>query len=125
MPEEKMIICVGCPLGCEITLTLNDNGEVSKVQGNSCREGKAYALEEYLNPVRILTATVRTGNSSRPLLPVKTDKPILKTQLKQGMFALAKIKVNHTLKIGEVIIKNFLDTGVDVVAADNLPLIND
>jgi len=122
MPGEKIIICVGCPLGCEITLTLNDNGEVSKVQGNSCKEGKAYALEEYLNPVRILTATVRTGNSSRPLLPVKTDKPILKSKLKQGMFALTKVKVNPPLKIGEIIIKNFLDTGADVVAVDDLPL---
>ena len=52
MRGEKVIICVGCPLGCEITLTLNDNGEVSKVSGNSCQEGKAYALEEYMNPVR-------------------------------------------------------------------------
>ncbi len=121
MPGEKMIICVGCPLGCEITLTLNDNGEVSKVAGNSCKEGKAYALEEYLNPVRVLTATVRTENSKRHLLPVKTSKPVVKNKLKPGMSVLAKVKVKPPVKIGEVIIANFLETGADVVAADNLP----
>lgn len=120
MRGEKVIICVGCPLGCEITLTLNDNGEVSKVSGNSCQEGKAYALEEYMNPVRVLTATVRTENSIRPLLPVKTSKPILKNKLKPGMSVLAKVKVKPPVKIGEVIMANFLETDADVVATDNL-----
>lgn len=120
MPEQKVMFCVGCPLGCEITLTLDANGEVNKVQGNSCKEGRAYALEEYLNPVRVLTATVRTANSSRPLLPVKTDKPILKTHLKLGMSALAEIRVNPPVKIGDVILENFLGTEANVVAADNL-----
>ncbi|HHU75277.1 MAG TPA: DUF1667 domain-containing protein [Firmicutes bacterium] len=120
MQENIKIICIGCPLGCEITLTIGQKGKVEDMWGNSCKEGKAYALEEYQNPARILTSTVRTKNCSRPLLPVKTTKPVLKTELMQCISALARIRVSPPIKIGEVVLDNFLETGVDVIATDNL-----
>ena len=121
MTKEERIICTGCPLGCEVKLTLNDENEVIGVADNKCKEGERYVLEEYKNPVRTLTATVLTQGSSQPLLAVRTSKPILKTKLTQGMVVLAKAKAKPPVKMGDVIIPNLLGIGVDVVASSDLP----
>jgi len=121
MTSEVMIICVGCPLGCEVKLILDDKNEVINVENNKCKEGKQYALEEFKNPVRTLTATVVTQGSSQPLLPVRTAKPILKTLLTQSMSTIAKTRIKPPIKMGDVIVPNLFDTGVDVVATSDLP----
>ena len=121
MTSEAMIICVGCPLGCEVKLILDDKNEVINVENNKCKEGKQYALEEFKNPVRTLTATVVTQGSSQPLLPVRTAKPILKTLLTQSMSTIAKTRIKPPIKMGDVIVPNLFDTGVDVVATSDLP----
>lgn len=120
MPKEEKVICVACPLGCEVTLTLDDKGEVTKVTGHKCKEGEPYAIEEYRNPVRVLTATVRTSDSKHPLLPVRTSKVIPKGLLRQGMYELAKVQAKPPVKIGQPLITNLLDTGADVVATADL-----
>ncbi len=38
--EEKNLICINCPLGCPLTVTL-ENGEVKTVTGNTCPRGEA------------------------------------------------------------------------------------
>jgi CxxC motif-containing protein len=119
MIEEK-IICVGCPLGCETTLKIDDRGEAVKITGTKCKEGRQYVLEEFRNPVRVLTATVLTQNSARPLFPVRTNKPLLKTQLKKAAKELTGVKVKPPIRVGQVILPNLMNTGVDVIATDDL-----
>ena len=121
MTRDETIICVGCPLGCEIKLILSDRDEVIEVGGNKCKDGKQYALEEFSNPVRTLTATVLTKDSSQPLLPIRTSKPILKTLLRQGMSIIAETTVKPPIKMGDIIVPNLLDTGFDVIATSDLP----
>lgn len=121
MAVEERIICIGCPMGCEVTLVIDDSGQVAKAGGNKCKEGRGYAIEEYKNPVRVLTATVLTQDSSQPLLPVRTDKPILKTKLTEGMRALVKVRAKPPLKSGDVLVSNILNTGANVVATSDLP----
>jgi CxxC motif-containing protein len=118
--QENTFICIGCPLGCEVTLTINKKGDVVGFANNKCKEGEKYVLEEYRNPVRTLTATVLTQSSSQPLLAVRTNKPILKTMLVQSMTVLARARVKAPVKMGDVIVANLLDTGADVVASSNL-----
>jgi CxxC motif-containing protein len=117
---EETIICVGCPLGCRIRLTISETNEVVKVDDHKCEEGKQYALEEVANPVRTLTATVLTQDSAQPLLPVRTAKPILKTLLKQGMAIMAETRVKPPVRIGDVVVADLFHTGVDVVASSDL-----
>jgi CxxC motif-containing protein len=119
MVEEK-IICIGCPLGCETTLKIDDQGEVIKITGTKCKEGRQYVLEEYRSPVRVLTATVLTQKSIRPLFPVRTSRPLLKTQLKEAAKALAGVKVKPPIRVGQIILSNLMNTGVDVIATDDL-----
>jgi CxxC motif-containing protein len=119
MVEEK-IICIGCPLGCRTTLRINEQQEVVKVTGYKCKEGRQYVLEEYRNPVRILTTTILAEQSSRPLLPVRTNRPILKSKLKEATLALARVKAKPPVRVGQVILPNLLNSGADVVATDDL-----
>lgn len=121
MSEEQGIICIGCPMGCAVTLTIDDDGKVAGITGHKCKEGQKYVLDEYKNPVRTLTATLLTQDSSQPLLSVRTTAPIQKTKLAPGMTALAKVRAKPPIKIGDVITSNLLDTGVDVVATSDLP----
>jgi CxxC motif-containing protein len=119
MVEEK-IVCIGCPLGCRTTLRIDHHGDVVRVTGYKCKEGRQYVLEEHRNPVRILTATIRTEKSPRPLLPVRTNRPILKSKLKEATLTLVRVKAKPPVKVGQVILPNLLNSGVDIVATDDL-----
>ena len=57
--EKRELICIGCPMGCPLTVTL-DGGAVVTVQGNTCPRGDAYARREVTAPTRIVTTTVRS-----------------------------------------------------------------
>lgn len=57
--EVRELTCIGCPLGCQLTVTMG-NDEI-KVEGNTCPRGEAYAKKEVTNPTRIVTSTVRVS----------------------------------------------------------------
>ena len=40
--EKRELICIGCPLGCMISVEL-EGKEVKNVTGNTCPRGKVYA----------------------------------------------------------------------------------
>ena len=61
--EQRELTCIGCPLGCPLTVTL-ENRAVQSVQGNTCPRGDAYARKEVTAPTRIVTSTVRATVSS-------------------------------------------------------------
>ena len=113
MSEE--IICIVCPLGCNITVE-----DDKKVRGNNCERGKEYALKEISNPTRILTTTVKVIRSSTKRLPVKTDGEIPKEKIFKAMDVINKIYVTPPIEMGNVIIKNILDTKVNIVACKSI-----
>lgn len=61
--EEKNLTCIGCPMGCFLTVKIKD-GEVQSVEGNSCKRGAVYGRKEVTNPTRIVTTTVRVLNGT-------------------------------------------------------------
>ena len=67
--EVRELTCIGCPLGCQLTVTMG-NDEI-KVEGNTCPRGEAYAKKEVTNPTRIVTSTVRVegGTIERAAAP--------------------------------------------------------
>ena len=62
--EEKNLICIGCPMGCPLTVKM-EHGEVVSVTGNTCKRGDIYARKEVTNPTRIVTSTVRVDRRKR------------------------------------------------------------
>jgi CxxC motif-containing protein len=119
MTAPEKIICVGCPMGCLVTLTIS-NRKVTAIEGHKCKQGENYVLEEYRNPVRILTTTLLTQGSSQPLLPVRTAKPIPKVKMMSSVRNLAKVRAKPPVKIGEVVVAKLTGIGVDVVATADL-----
>jgi CxxC motif-containing protein len=118
MSNPQELICITCPKGC-ITKVWKEKGDI-KVEGRICKKGKEYIKQESIEPKRILTATVVVELSPIKRLPVRTREAIPRNKLFTAMDHLAEIRIKPPVKIGEVIIPNLLNTGVDVIASDDL-----
>lgn len=114
--ETKEMICIGCPLGCNLTVAI-DNDNIS-VSGNNCPNGERYAKNEITNPVRIVTSTIDVLNGKR--VSCKTASAISKNKIFDCMKEIRKTKAKAPIKIGDVLIKNVCDSGVDVIATKNI-----
>ncbi len=116
--EKRELVCVACPLGCPITVTLDDNGAVIDVKGNTCKRGEAYAHTECTNPTRMLTTTVKVEGGNAYVVPVKSANPIPKGMMMECMEVINKASIKAPVNIGDVVIENILGTGVDIVATN-------
>ncbi|MGL5345775.1 MAG: DUF1667 domain-containing protein [Peptostreptococcaceae bacterium] len=108
------ITCIVCPMGCPLVVTKIDNGY--KVEGNTCKRGQKYGVDELTNPKRVITTTVKLKNSYLNLLPVKTEDSVPKGVIFQIMEELDKIEVMPPLNVGDIIVENILGTGVNIVS---------
>lgn len=116
----RELICVACPLGCPLSVELNEKDEVVSVSGNTCPRGEKYAVDECTNPVRMLTTTVKVNGGSLPVVSVKTSKPIPKGKMFECMKVINSEVVDAPVRMGEVIICNVCDTGADIVATNEV-----
>lgn len=117
--KTKELTCIACPRGCRIKLQVKGK-EVLKIAGNLCKKGINYTKEEFTAPSRILTTTVRVKNAKHSVTPVRTNKPISKSQIFPAMKILNKVALEAPVKLGEIVINNILDTGVDIISSRNL-----
>lgn len=113
MQTKRNLTCIVCPRGCTLEVTLCD-AKVTSVTGNACPRGKTYAEDECTAPKRTVTSTARTEDGA--LVPVKTDKPIPKELVFDLMKEINSTEVSGSVKIGDVIIRDVLGTGANVVA---------
>lgn len=117
--EERKLTCIGCPMGCPLTVVMNGK-EVVGVTGNTCKRGDVYARKEVTNSTRIVTSTVRVSGGSIDMVSVKTKEDIPKGKIFECVKALKGIEVPAPVHIGDVILENVADTGVDIVATKNV-----
>lgn len=117
--EQKELVCVNCPKGCRITVTLED-GKVKEIRGFSCDKGKQYAAQETTRPMRILMTTVRIEGARLRVLPVITDKEIPLDQMQEAMKQVRKITVQAPIKVSDIIVRNFLGTDANLVASRSM-----
>ena len=103
------LICIKCPRGCELEI------EGEKISGNMCPRGVDYAKEELTNPKRTVTHLLKTPSG---IVPIKTDIEVPKSMINDVLKEMSNIKVVNT-QIGQVILKNILNTGADVVVTGN------
>ncbi len=113
------LICIGCPLGCPLTVEMEDD-EVKAVSGNTCPRGDAYARKELTNPTRIVTSTVRVAGGKLAMVSVKTASDIPKGKIFDCVKALKDVEVKAPVKIGDVIVENVAGTGVNIIATKNV-----
>ena len=111
--EKRILTCIGCPMGCTLTVAL-EGSEVKSVEGNTCKRGDIYARKEVTNPTRIVTTTVRLKNGG--VVSVKTKEDIPKEKIMDCVKEIKQLEVDTPVQIGQVILDNVAGTGVPVVA---------
>lgn len=109
----KELTCICCPMGCSLKAEV-ENDEVISVSGNNCVRGENYAKSEITAPVRTVTTTIMS-DSGIPV-PVKTKDPVAKGKIFETVSQIKETSVHLPIKMGEIVIKNVADTGVDIVA---------
>jgi CxxC motif-containing protein len=120
MVETRKIICTSCPVGCELTVTFDDE-KVIEVEGDACKLGIDYAEQEIFDPRRMVASTVKVKNGYHPLVPVYTEKPVPKPKIFDVLAEIRKVEVEAPVKINDIIIENVVGTGINVIASRDLP----
>lgn len=119
--NKKEMICIVCPIGCHLTVTKDEDEALGySVKGNKCKRGIEYGIKELTNPTRVITSTVKIKNAHLKRLPVKTNGAIPKALNFECMRLINSIEIVAPIKMGDVIIENILDTGVDLVASRSM-----
>ena len=115
----KVIRCIVCPTGCEIHAKQGAKGV--EFSGYTCKRGLEYAQQEFYEPKRILTSTIRVDDGFLPLVPIRTDKPILKDKLNEALNVIATKVIKAPVIMGDILIENILGLEANVIASRNLP----
>lgn len=105
------LTCIMCPVGCTLKVTKQKNGEIT-VTGNSCPRGHEYGIKEVTSPERIVT-TVKKYKAGT--ISLKTEKPIPKSLVDSCLIEISKTNADQELKVGDVFLKNILNTGVNII----------
>ena len=119
MKKKHDLVCINCPLSCSIELT-EENGEVLEISGADCKVGVKYAEEEFRNPRRMVSTTVKVRGGVLPLLPVASASPIPKSMVRDAVEALAGIVLEAPVADGQLVYRDILGTGVDIVSSRRL-----
>jgi CxxC motif-containing protein len=134
----RPLTCIVCPIGCSLSVEEGVSGADGfpelTISGNRCPRGAVYAREEIRAPKRVVTATCVVLNddtasgekrgaraSAAPRrLPVKTHVPCPRERISELLADVYQTRVHPPLKVGDVLIANWRDSGINVVAARSL-----
>jgi CxxC motif-containing protein len=111
----KELTCIVCPIGCN--LSIDETSRELSVTGNKCRRGVVYAQEEIRTPKRTVTATCRIDGEAGTVrrVPVKTSSPCLREMIPALLDDIYKAKITLPVKVGDVVIPNWKNEGIDIV----------
>ena len=118
MSETQHLTCISCPVGCRMTVTIED-GQVKSVEGNACKRGDVYARQESILPLRMLTAVAPVPGSTVPV-SLKTQKPIPKAKIKECMDEINRLELKLPILAGDILKEDVAGTGVNLVATRTL-----
>lgn len=109
---KRSMICTVCPVGCHLEI----DEDTMEVTGNRCPRGEKYANKEVLNPERNFASTVAIKSDRTRRVSVKTESPVPKEKIFDCMAAINKTLIEAPVHVGDVVIENVCDTGVNIVA---------
>ena len=118
--EKKHFVCVVCPIGCEIDV-VHEGSKIVSMEGHKCEKSLEFVTKELIEPMRILTTTVRIQGSRWPVIPVRTDRAIPKRLFPRVMQRLRLIKLQAPLSMLDVVVGDVLHTGANIVATRTMP----
>ena len=98
-------------MGCSLTIEEIDDQVV--VKGNTCKRGEIYGKEEYTHPKRSVTTLVQLEGGG--VASVKTTTTVPKERIFDVVHFIGTLVAPKDCKIGDVIAKDVLRLGADVV----------
>jgi CxxC motif-containing protein len=117
--ERKHFTCVTCPIGCEIDVEV-ENGSIVSMEGNKCEKSEKFVQQELIEPMRVLTSTVRVSGAKWAMVPVRSNKAIPKRLFFQIMRQLADIELRVPVKLSQVVVEDVAGTGANIIATRNM-----
>lgn len=112
-------ICRMCNENCKLSI-MNIDGKY-EVKGQKCEEGLQFIKKIIELDEDILTTLVRIkGSSETIVVPVKSSGPIKKNLHVECSKALSRLYIGPPVKIGDIICKNILNTGMDIICTKNI-----
>ncbi len=123
MTNSQNLICVTCPRGCSLTISYDDQDQIT-ITGNQCKRGAAYAKAELSDPRRMIASTVRIRGGIHKMLPISTNAPFPKGKIMNLMAFLKSVEISAPVKMGDILIENVLNTGIAMVASRNMEKID-
>ncbi len=118
--EKRHLVCVVCPIGCEIDV-VHDGQKIISMEGNKCEKSEEFVRQELIEPMRILTTTVRIQGARWSVIPVRSDKAVPKRLFPRIMKQLRCIKLQAPVSMLDVVVKDVLDTGTNIIATRTMP----
>ena len=121
---NREITCIVCPNGCTLDIDFEKNGDgkiaVTSVKGNLCPRGRDYAIQEMEAPMRTIASSVLVTGGELPLASVRTNAPIPKERIFDVMEEIRRVTVTAPVSAGDVIIKDVLGLGADIIATKDV-----
>lgn len=93
---------------------------VTSVRGNLCPRGRDYAIQEMEAPMRTIASSVLVTGGELPLASVRTNAPIPKERIFDVMKEIRKSTVKAPVFSCDVIIKDVLGLGADIIATKDV-----
>ena len=93
---------------------------IESLKGYQCKRGIKFAEEEIKNPVRILTTTISIHSKKKNRLSVRSSIPAPKDKIREMVMEAKKVKVEPPVKMGDILVENFLNTVVNLVSSETI-----
>ncbi len=119
--DVKEFVCIGCPMGCPLQLT-HEGPTIVEVKGHQCSRGSKYAKQEFTDPRRSLSTTIRVRGGRWARLPVKVTRQVPKERVREVAALIHGIEIEAPVAMGQVLLRNVLgDSAIEVVATRSMP----
>lgn len=112
--EVREMTCIICPMGCR--LKVSRDGDTVAVEGNTCKRGEKYGIQELTMPMRTVTTSVACIGGDRPIVSVKTSSQVPKAMIRDVLNACKTARAAAPVHVGDVIVVNAAGAGADIVA---------
>ena len=115
----KEIVCVGCPNSCDMTVVL-ENDEILSVSGALCDKGAEFAASEIFDPRRTFSTLVKVVGGHLPLVSVRVSDQVPLDKMFDIVGLLKGLTLTAPVSVNQVITRDVLGLGVDVIATKNI-----
>ena len=114
----KDYVCIVCPNSCRLHVS-DEEGQI-RVTGNRCKRGREHGIREFTCPMRMLTSTVAIEGGILPRLSVVSSDVVPRDRVMDCLQQIYGVRVRAPISCGDIIIKNILNTGVDILASRSM-----